>query len=146
MNPSTSNLEPADATDALVPDRSASAPPAAGPSRDAPNDTPRFYWQLTAKERALLRAGNLILEDEGYLAHDINWGRRLLDVRGPYTPVPDVSADWLAPDFLEGFSDAISAVLQVAIEAGLDPEAVCDAALATCGGVRRSAAGSIRRD
>lgn len=106
--------------------------------------TPKFYWQLSDQDRALI--DHLILEDEGYLAHDINWGRRMLAVRVRYEPVPDVSPDWVTPQAPEHFSDAVSAILQVAIDAGLDPEAVCASALATCYAARRSATASIRRN
>lgn len=105
--------------------------------------TPIFYWQLTPKERA--RVDHLIVEDEGYLAHDINWGRLMLDVRLRYKSVPDVSPHWIPPTTPEHFSDAISAILQVAIDAGLDPEAVCDAAIDTCYAARQHAVASIRR-
>lgn len=106
--------------------------------------TPPFYWQLSKEDRA--RLDHLIVEDEGYLAHDINWGRQMLDVRLRYKPVPDVSPHWVPPQTPEHFSDAISAILQVAIDAGLDPEAVCDASVDTCHAARRSATASIRRD
>ncbi|MFN8189285.1 MAG: hypothetical protein U0R78_02405 [Nocardioidaceae bacterium] len=96
-------------------------------------------------EREHLRAHNRILEDEGYLAHEINRGRRLLDVPEIYEPIPDVAPQRDAPGGIEQLSDAIAAVLQVAVEAGYDPIEVCDAALATQQSVRRHASAAIRR-
>lgn len=108
----------------------------------APHRNGFFYWQLPADELKRLRADNSILEDEGYLAHDINWGRRLLDLRADPTSVPDVTDDWAGPPTIEHVSDAISAILQVAVDMGADPEQVCAAALFTHRGVRRGAAES----
>lgn len=104
-----------------------------------------FYWQLPASEQARLRAANLIIEDEGYLAHDINWGRLLLDQRPDPASVPDVAASWPRPPTPEYLSDAISAILQVAVEEGLDPDLVAARALCTHRAVRRGAVGAIRR-
>lgn len=104
-----------------------------------------FYWQLAEDEQARLRAGNLIVEDEGYLAHDINWGRRLLMLRPDPASVPAVSATWPGPPTPEHLSDAISAILQVAVEEGLDPELVSQRALFTHRAVRRIAVGAVRR-
>lgn len=109
-------------------------------------DPAPFYWELSADEQRDLHAANLILEDEGYLAHDINRGRHLMDVSDDYVPVPDVASDWQPPQRAETFSDAISAILQVAADAGFDPEDLVSAALFTQGAIRSHSARAIRRE
>lgn len=104
-----------------------------------------FYWELSATQQGALRSANLILEDEGYLAHDINRGRRLLNMAEKYSPVPDVASDWAPPERAEVFSDAIAAILQVAVDGGFDPEDLVSAALLTQSAVRSHATGAIRR-
>ena len=85
------------------------------------------------------------MKDEGYLAHDINRGRRLLDLPEGYEPVPDVASNWKAPETIEQISDAIASILQAAVEIGHDPIEVCNAALFTQESVRRHSAAAIRR-
>jgi hypothetical protein len=107
---------------------------------------PTFYWELPAVERAKLRLDNTITDDEGYLAHDLNWGRRLVSVTDTdygKDPTPDVPTDWNPPKN-QRISDAIAAILQVAVDAGLDPEEVCSDAIRTQSGVRAGAAGPAR--
>ena len=113
------------------------------PHDNIPSQDGFFYWELPDGELGRLREGNGILEDEGYLAHDINWGRRLLDLQADPTSVPDVGNNWAGPPTVEHVSDVISAILQVAVDMGLDPEQVCAAALLTHRAVRRGAAESV---
>jgi hypothetical protein len=102
-----------------------------------------FYWEVDDSHLERLRAENSILEDEGYLAHEINRGRRLLDMPDVYVAVPDVRREWEAPDRVERYSDAVAAILQVAFDEGLDPSEVCDAALCTQRSVRRFSESSV---
>lgn len=122
------------------------------PPSDDPRDTSGtvhrtpYYWELTDEEVDMLRRDNLILEDEGYLAHDLRWGRALLDLRLTYEPVPDLDRAWEIPELPERFSDAISAILQVAVSVGLDAASVCDAAQMTQRGTEHySASAAVSR-
>lgn len=114
---------------------------------DHPNDgdTGFFYWQLPAKRLEQLRAQNAIFEEEGYLAHDINWGRRLLDTPADPASVPDVSNTWPGLPTPEHLADAISAILQVAVELEVDPEDVCAQALRMHRLIRRDASRAVQR-
>ena len=114
-------------------------------SRGSQHDDPFFYWQLPSGEQARLRAADLIRFEEGCLAHDINWGRLLLDARADPETEPDLNASWSGPVTPEHISDLVSAVLQVAVELGHDPEVICDRALFTHRAVRRQAAEAVRR-
>lgn len=104
-----------------------------------------FYWQLPPSLLEHLRGENVIREEEGYLAHDVNWGRRLLDTPADPSSVPDVSPGWAGPPTPEHVSDAISAILQVAVELGMDPDVVSADALAMHRTIRDWAVGAIRR-
>ena len=99
----------------------------------------RFYWELPHPTRLSLMESGAILEDEGYLAHDLNRGRRLLDLKDTYVSLPDVDPGWQAPSG-QWIADTISTILQVAVAAGLDPVQVCDEALRTQVGVRNYSA------
>lgn len=115
---------------------------------DADDPQPTLYWQLPEQHQARLQRALKVTDDEGYLAHDINWGRRLVDLADTdyrRDPTPDVDRTWQPPVSFERYSDTIAAVLQVAVEAGLDPTALCEAALATQRGVRAAATEAAHR-
>lgn len=98
-----------------------------------PSPPARFYWELPARERDEARLASL--EDEGYLAHDLNYGRRILEVVYPYEPCAEVMNDSVSGMTPEAISDALAALLQAAAWAGFDPSDMCRRALATRRGV-----------
>jgi hypothetical protein len=104
-----------------------------------------FYWEVSLEECARLRRDGSILEDEGYLAHDLVWGRLLVESTLDYIPLRDVDPGCDVPRPREHFSDPIAAILQAAVVAGFDPQEVCAAALATRRGVERHAADAVHR-
>ena len=90
---------------------------------------PVSYWELTPDER--LVADDAGFAEEGFVAIDIDYGRRLLAVPDRYQVWPDVLP---RPEHLDGpepYSDAIAAILQAAVYDGYDAEDLCRAALDT---------------
>jgi hypothetical protein len=103
-----------------------------------------FYWELDPAGRAA--AEPYLIEEEGYLANDINWGRRLVNDQHRLESCPDLYVTMPAPspDDLTVYGDPIAAILQAAVYVGLDPEEVCERALFTQRGVLNHATASAQ--
>jgi hypothetical protein len=95
---------------------------------------PNFYWELEgdARREALEDA----LGEEGYLAADINHGRRMIDLDVDLTNVwslpdripLDRPGDEAREDVINRFSDAIGQILSAAEWEGIDPAWLCERA------------------
>lgn len=115
-------------------------------------DVVRFYWELDLADRGPAR--DAAVEEEGYVANDINWGRALIAHLQVYESVPDLTVPVPEPDLdaLEywddgslAYSDPISAILRAAAYVGLDPQDVCDQASFTWEAIYRDSADAARR-
>jgi hypothetical protein len=95
-----------------------------------PHPSPTFYWELTPDEQQhLVDQGHAFLE-EGYLAIDINHGRRLVAIPCPWEDWPPVETRHEPLD-LDRYADNIACILQAAQWDGYDLQHVIERALYT---------------
>lgn len=106
---------------------------------------PWFYWEAVPHERE--EARNAALEEEGYLANEINWGRALAGYRLEYEVAPHLHVPGPEPtvDEILAYTDPIAALLQAAVYVGFEPEEVLEQALATMQAVYEHSADVARR-
>lgn len=90
---------------------------------------PAFYWELAPDEQQVLRGERRGLAEEGYLAIDINHGRRLASIPCAWEDWPDVAPS--ADSEIERYSDAIACLLHAAATDGHLPDDVIGRAFRT---------------
>jgi hypothetical protein len=108
--------------------------------------SPQFYWELPLAERARIDREPLREEEEGWLAYDINWGRRLIACCPGEPPTwPDLDPEPEHGIHTESYSDPIGAILAAAAYVGLSEEEIISDAVARLRSGRRWAEDAVRR-